>query len=105
MLSDAYRRSQQLKAAEGRKKMLTVGIPMVLFTVGGCYMLSIFLETHVALKDKQNKSTTTRKFDLEEEHKALMEKLDLDSFSLSRIPRPAEETDPTKAQAADVKKK
>ena len=33
-------------------------------------------------------SKSERKFSLEEEHKKLLEKLDIDNFSLSRIPRP-----------------
>lgn len=86
---------QQEKALEGRRKLVTVGIPMVLFVLGGSYMLSVFLETHMEIKDKQNKSTTVRKFNLEEEHKALMAKLDIENFSLSRIPRP-DEVDPVK---------
>ena len=40
------------------------------------------------LKDKQNKSISTRKFDLEEENKKLLEKLNINDFKLSRIPRP-----------------
>ena len=52
--------------------------------------MSIFLETHMEMKDRKNKSTATRKFDLEEEHSKLIKQLDLDNFSLSRIPRPEE---------------
>jgi hypothetical protein len=58
------------------------------------------------LKDKKYASTTRRKFDLEEEHKVrvaliwsrcayisaqqIMSKLDVDNYTLSRIPRPSD---------------
>lgn len=45
------------------------------------------METHYELKDKNNNSKSTRKFDLEEEHDKLMKSLDIDNYSLSRIPR------------------
>ena len=44
------------------------------------------------LKDRNNKSTPTRKFNLDEEHRKLVGKLDIDNFNLSRIPRPEDET-------------
>lgn len=76
------------KAEQGRKKLIYIGAPLILFLIGGSVLLSEFLGTHMELKDKQNKSTTERNFDLEEEHKTLMKKLNIDDFSLSRIPRP-----------------
>ena len=39
-------------------------------------------------QDKNIKSTSERKFNLEEENKKLMQQLDIENFSLSRIPRP-----------------
>lgn len=63
------------------------GVPLIIFMLGACYALSQFLETHVEMKDRQSNSKSIRKFDLEEEHEALMKRLDIDNFSLSRIPR------------------
>jgi hypothetical protein len=40
--------------------------------------------------DKREQNTSVRVFSLEEEHKRLMKQLDIDNFSLSRIPRPGE---------------
>jgi hypothetical protein len=101
--SDAYRKMQEEKAARGRKKLVTVGIPFLLFTLGGCYMLSVFLQTHMEIKDRRVKSTTARKFDLEEEHRKMMAQLDIDNYTLSRIPRP-EEVDVAKANRVVIRK-
>ena len=86
--SESFKQARAAKKAEGRKKMIYVGVPMVGFVLGGFYVLSLFLGTHMEMKDKQKKSTTVRKFDLEEEHKVLMKQLNVEDFSLSRIPRP-----------------
>lgn len=64
---------------------------MIIFIVGGSVALSNFMQTHYDLKDKAKKSTTTRKFDLEEEHAKMMKQLNVNDFSLSRIPRPEEQ--------------
>lgn len=71
--------------------LLRVGIPMMVFMVGGSWFLSTFMQTHMEIKDKQNKPTHIRQFNLEEENRKLLKKLDIDNFSLSRIPRPDEE--------------
>lgn len=71
--------------------MMTAGAPMIIFIVGGSVALSNFMQTHYDLKDKAKKSTTTRKFDLEEEHAKMMKQLNVNDFSLSRIPRPEEQ--------------
>ena len=68
------------------------GAPLVLLLLGGSYFLGEFVSTQMEVKDKNNQSKgSTRKFDLEEEHKVLMKKLDIDNFTLSRIPRPEED--------------
>lgn len=87
----------------GDLRMVKAGLPLVLFMLGGSYFLSIFVETHVEARDKNNQSKSTRKFNLEEEHKALMKKLDIDNFTLSRIPRPEEAANGEKPN--DPKKK
>lgn len=52
-----------------------------------------------------HKSTSTRKYDLEKEHKKLLEKLDIENFSLSRIPRPEESIDSPKKSESNKSKK
>ena len=84
-----------MKFKKGSKLLYTAGIPLFCFVVGGSYVLSQFLQTNLEIKDKrQNTTISTRKFNLEEEHKNLMKNLDIDNFSLSRIPRPEENTKP-----------
>ena len=58
-------------------------------------MLSTFMQTHMEMKDRKEKSTTKRTFDIEEEHRKMMKQLDIDNYSLSRIPRPEEEAPKT----------
>lgn len=81
-----------LRKKRQNQQLIYIGAPLLIFLLGGSYFLSIFMETHYELKDKQNDSKSVRKFDLEEEHRKLMKSLDIDSFTLSRIPRPEEET-------------
>jgi Cytochrome c oxidase assembly protein COX16 len=85
--------------------MLTAGAPMVLFIVGGSVALGNFMQTHFELKDKAKNSKTVRKFDLEEEHANIMKQLNVQEFSLSRIPRPEELEEATKARLALKEKK
>ena len=66
-------------------------------------MLATFMQTHMEMKDRKEQSTTVRKFDIEEEHRKLMKQLDIDNFSLSRIPRPEEEA-AKKAKNIEIKK-
>jgi len=62
---------------------------MMAFMIGGCYVLSEFMQTHMEMKDKKVSSQSQRKFDLDEEHKTMMSKLELEKgYKLSRIPRP-----------------
>lgn len=74
--------------ARGAGALAKAGVPMIAFMVGGSFLLAHFMQTHMEIKDKRQTSVSKRKFDLEEEHKSLMKKLDIDNFSLSRIPRP-----------------
>jgi DNA-directed RNA polymerase subunit H (RpoH/RPB5) len=72
--------------------LLKAGIPMVLLVVGGSFFLSNFTQTSVQMKDRYKKSRSERQFNLEEEHDKLLKKLDIDNFTLSKIPRPDEDT-------------
>jgi wyosine [tRNA(Phe)-imidazoG37] synthetase (radical SAM superfamily) len=83
--------SSRVRNNRGRQLMAKAGLPMIIFLVGGTYVLSTFMQTHFEVKDKKLNSTSTRKFDLAEEHRKIMGQLDIDDFSLSRIPRPGEE--------------
>ena len=85
--------------------MLTAGAPMVIFIVGGSVALGNFMQTHFDLKDKAKNSTTTRKFDLEEEHSRMMKQLNVQDFSLSRIPRPEELEEASRARMELKEKK
>jgi len=67
--------------------VITAGAPLITLLLGGSYVLSSFMETHYEVKDKRNKSISTRKFDLEEEHAKMMKDLNIDDYKLSRIPR------------------
>jgi|EP01033_Poteriospumella_lacustris_P014546 hypothetical protein len=71
--------------------VLTAGLPMILLVVGGSLFLTNFTQTRVELKDRVLKSSSEKQFDLEEENRKLLKKLDIENFSLSRIPRPDEE--------------
>ena len=83
-----------------------VGFPLLGFMLGGYYVLSEFMQTHMELKDKKASSITQRSFDLEEERRKMLQKLDLDnSYVLSRIPRKEEEEEMKPSLATLSKKK
>ena len=87
-------RSQMASRARGGSNAFKVGVPMLGFMLGGVYVLSTFMQTHVEMKDKKVSSQSQRKFDLDQEHDAMMKKLDIDnSYQLSRIPRVEEDED------------
>jgi len=92
------------RRGSGSSMLAKAGIPLVAMVLGCTFVLSQFMQTHMEIKDKRSKSTSQRKFDLEEEHRLLMKKLDIDNFSLSRIPRPEEEAKGT-ATGARIPKK
>jgi len=107
--SKAYIAMKQKKAQQIREKFVKVGIPLIIFVVGGSYFLSVFMSTHMEIKDRNNNSKSERNFNLEEEHKLLMKKLDIDNFSLSRIPRPDDDALPNgnskKSDSNEARKK
>lgn len=80
---------------KGYKFAFQVGIPLVGFMCGGIYLLGQFLQTSFEVKDNlQGKNISLRKFSLEEEHENMMKSLDIDNFTLSRIPRPEDNQNP-----------
>lgn len=65
---------------------------MCIFLVGGSWALSVFTSTHFEVKDMKESSTPTRKYEMEQDKKKLMDSLSLEEFSLSvRIPRPEDQ--------------
>lgn len=60
------------------------------FVVVGSGALSVFMENHYEVKDRRHGSISERKFDLKKEHDSMVKSLDIDNYSLSRIPRPDE---------------
>ena len=65
-------------------------MPLLAFMIGTTYAISIMVDTHVEAKDRKDSKVSIRKYTLEEEHRKMMESLDIDSYQLSRIPRPGE---------------
>ena len=86
--------------SSGYRSLLTAGAPLITLLLGGSYVLSSFMETHYEVKDKRNKSISTRKFDLEEEHAKMMKDLNIDDYKLSRIPRAEGEQDTQRKKGA-----
>ncbi len=85
---------------------MRVGVPMLAFMLGGCYVLSEFMQTHMEMKDKKVNSQSQRKFDLDEERKTMLSKLDLDKgYNLSRIPRPEDAPPPAPSLQGLAQKK
>ena len=80
---------------KGFQTTLSTGVPFFCFVVGSFYLLSRFLESNVAVRDTRKNYKSKKQFDIEEEHRKMMSNLNLDDFSLSRIPRPDEETTTT----------
>jgi hypothetical protein len=96
---------------KGFQTFMKVGFPMLAFTIGGFAMLNVFMQTSIEVKDKNITSTSLRIHQLEgeafslklqinshfspnsEENKNLLGRLDIDNYSLSRIPRPDEAKD------------
>jgi hypothetical protein len=74
----------------GLRTVVKVGLPMVLLLTGGSYLLSTFTATQFEQKDKRMKKTSKKVHAIEEEHKRMMAKLNIDDYALSRIPRPNE---------------
>jgi hypothetical protein len=77
---------------------MRVGLPFVVLVCAGSLGLSQMMQTQFEIKDrKKGKSVNKRQYDIEEEHKRIMQKLNLDGeYSLSRIPRPDDEDEDSK---------
>ncbi|CAK4724688.1 unnamed protein product [Aphanomyces euteiches] len=71
--------------------MAGVGLPFVIFVVGGFSILNQFLGGKMEKKDVLVKSQSERAFNLDEEHRKMMEKLKTDDFVIKRIPNPGED--------------
>ncbi|TMW64304.1 hypothetical protein Poli38472_012926 [Pythium oligandrum] len=75
------------KAKSKQSRFVTVGMPLLLFVVGGYATLTQFVGGKYEARDHRIKSQSTRAFDLEEEHKKMTQKLILDDFELKPVPR------------------
>uniref|UniRef100_K3XAV9 Uncharacterized protein n=1 Tax=Globisporangium ultimum (strain ATCC 200006 / CBS 805.95 / DAOM BR144) TaxID=431595 RepID=K3XAV9_GLOUD len=71
-------------------RFVNVGLPLLLFVVGGYVGLTQFVGGKYEARDHVIKSHTTRAFDLEEEHQKMTKKLILDDFELKPVPKPSE---------------
>lgn len=71
-------------------KFFMVGVPLIIFCLGGYVFLAEFMKTHVEVKDQKQKATSNRVFEIEEEYNSIMKGLDIDNYKLSAIPRPGE---------------
>lgn len=78
---------KSLKNRSG-KYFFNVGVPMLLFLLAGMYFLTEFLSTNVEMNDKRVKSSTEKQFSIEEEYNAMMKNLNINDYSLSKIPDP-----------------
>eukprot|EP00614_Pseudopedinella_elastica_P033702 CAMPEP_0172625488 /NCGR_PEP_ID=MMETSP1068-20121228/144132_1 /TAXON_ID=35684 /ORGANISM="Pseudopedinella elastica, Strain CCMP716" /LENGTH=75 /DNA_ID=CAMNT_0013434801 /DNA_START=51 /DNA_END=278 /DNA_ORIENTATION=+ len=65
------------------------GLPLVLFVVGGSYSLSYFVQGHVEAKDVRVKTSSQREFNLEEEHRKAIGKLNIDEYDMVPVPKPS----------------
>ncbi|KAA0154912.1 hypothetical protein FNF27_03016 [Cafeteria roenbergensis] len=68
------------------------GVPLVFFCVAGLYGLQQFVGQKYERMDKQVRSMSERRFELQEEHKKLMERFGSDDFELKPLP-PAPDDD------------
>ncbi|KAE9025877.1 hypothetical protein PR003_g9120 [Phytophthora rubi] len=69
----------------------TAGLPLVLFIVGGYVALTQFVGGKYEARDHLVQSHSERVFNLEEEHKKMSKKLQLDDFELKPVPKPKED--------------
>lgn len=75
-----------------RHPFVRAGMPFLLFMGGGFWALQRFVEGKRELEDlsRGKRTLTTRQYDLEEDWKKTMKKLNTD-FQLVEIPRPKDE--------------
>lgn len=100
--TSTIKKSSQAEAEEAlrliRKKKnnkIYAGLPLIGLVIVGSLFLTTFMETHMSIKDqKHGVSISERKFNLEEERVKMLKKLDIDNYSLSRIPKIDELSDP-----------
>jgi hypothetical protein len=100
---------KQFMKKKQKNLFLTAGLPLMLLVVAGSVLISNFLQTQVELKGFSHKTSSPRQFDLEEEHRKLTKQLDIDNYTLSKIPKPEElldeEEQEKRKKAAKEKKK
>ncbi|KAF0716251.1 Aste57867_2939 [Aphanomyces stellatus] len=81
-----------MSAARKKSNTFTkVGLPFVIFVVGGFTVLNQFMGGKFEKKDAIVKSQSERAFNLEEEHRKIMQKFKTDDFEIKRVPAPGED--------------
>jgi len=76
---------------------LRQGLPMILLVVAGSVGLSTLMAGKQEIGDarKQRRNLTQREYDMEEDYKKTLAKLNLEQgYDVVRIPRPPDETEP-----------
>ena len=58
-----------MRRRQQQQTFLRVGLPLVVFVVGGFIGLKEFIDGKIEVLDSRVKSQTTREFNLEEEHR------------------------------------
>ena len=66
------------------------GLPLIVFMVGGTGVLATFVQGQTEAKDHnmQYKSVSKKQHTLEEEHKKVMAKMDIDDYVMVPVPKP-----------------
>jgi hypothetical protein len=73
--------------AGGNAAFFKAGVPLVAFVCVGSWALSTFVQGHYEKKDLKTKSLSQRQYSLEEEHKKMLKKLDIDDYEMVPAPK------------------
>ncbi|OQR81349.1 hypothetical protein THRCLA_23394 [Thraustotheca clavata] len=76
---------------QSKNTFVRVGLPFVIFVVGGFAGLQHFVGGKFEKRDMLVKSQNEHAFNLDEEHRKMMQKIKVDDFEIKRIPNPGED--------------
>eukprot|EP00511_Aplanochytrium_stocchinoi_P007552 CAMPEP_0204845694 /NCGR_PEP_ID=MMETSP1347-20130617/1379_1 /ASSEMBLY_ACC=CAM_ASM_000690 /TAXON_ID=215587 /ORGANISM="Aplanochytrium stocchinoi, Strain GSBS06" /LENGTH=86 /DNA_ID=CAMNT_0051985891 /DNA_START=15 /DNA_END=275 /DNA_ORIENTATION=- len=78
-----------------RNPFMRSGLPVLIFCVAGSFGLGQLVQGKKDIEDLKSgkRSLTTREFDLEEDYKRTLNKLNVDEYEVIRIKRPEDETE------------
>lgn len=87
--------SRQAKKPAGFVQAIKFGAPLVVFCVCGYVALSLFVQEKYTRVDSHTKHQSVRAYELEEEHKRVMQSLqrDLATLEIKPIPPPPKPRD------------